>query len=244
MISMCRHELAKKNGKAADGRQRYKCLDCGTRFVEKRGPLGAMRIDTKTAATVLSMLCEGSGVRAVSRITGVDKATVCKLLALIGDRCKTFMDREFRNLHVNRVQVDEVWQFVGCKQKTAERLNHGPEVGDAWLFTALEQDTKLLVCWQLSKRGGWDFEAFLSRLATATQGKFQLSTDAHKSYPNAVSRHLHGRVSYGQVVKNFGNVKKDSNQRYSPASKFPTSPWLASICASVPLRSGVGWPTV
>jgi IS1 family transposase len=126
------------------------------------------------------------------------------------------MERRFQSLIVGRVECDEVWQFIFCKQKTTDRKGYGHETGDSYLWTGIERDTKLLFCWHLGKRTGWDAEAFCDKLDRATVGRFQLSTDAFSAYPNAIARRMSGRVDYGQVVKIFGHDRDDHQRRYSP----------------------------
>jgi IS1 family transposase len=180
--------------------------------------LGGMIIDLDRAEMILGMLCEGSSVRAVARLTSTDPHTVIKLLVLVGKRCKRLMARQIRNLIVGRVQCDEVWQFIYCKEKTATKRSYGPEVGDSYLWTGIERDTKLILAWHLGKRTAWDAEKFCDNLLDATHGHFQLSTDAFTAYPNAIARRFSQRVDYGQVVKIFGSENpKDEARRYSPA---------------------------
>jgi transposase-like protein/IS1 family transposase len=214
----CQHERRKKNGKDENGTQRFKCLECGARFREARpNPLGIMRIDLDRAELILKMLCEGSSVRVVSRITGTDTHTILDLMSLVGQRCKRYMELRFQKLQAVHVQVDEVWQFVGCKEATARIKHKGPEVGDSYLFTAIERDSKLLLYWHLGKRTGDDTLFFCKKLAGCVDGQFQLSSDAFSAYANAVAKTMILRVDYGQVVKIFAHDLTDAGRKYSPA---------------------------
>src|ERR1017187_10395259 len=110
---------------------------------------------------VISALCEGCSVRSTSRMTGVAKGTILRLLADVGKVCAEYQDRVIRNVASKRVQVDEIWSFVGAKQKnvTAERAER--EIcGDAWTFVAIDADTKLAISWLVGRRDAGCATAF------------------------------------------------------------------------------------
>src|ERR687883_394841 len=101
------------------------------------------KLTTEARAQILHLLCEGNSIRAVTRLTGVSKTTVSKLVVDAGSACAWYQDRVFRNLDCKRVQVDEIWGFVGAKQKnvaTAKRQDMA--YGDVWLWIATDADTK------------------------------------------------------------------------------------------------------
>jgi hypothetical protein len=94
-------------------------------------------------------------------MTGVAKHTVLKLLVELGAACSAFLNETMQNLSCSRIQVDEIWQFVGCKQKnvTVKRIDQDGICGDVWTWTAIDADTKVIPCWMLGC-------AIRSRLAT------------------------------------------------------------------------------
>ena len=102
---------------------------------------------------VISCLVEGNSIRATVRMTGVAKNTVVKLLAEVGRACSIYQDKAFRNLPCKRIQCDEVWSFVGAKEKNTTAETKAKGWGDCWTWTALDADTKLMVSWRL---GAWD----------------------------------------------------------------------------------------
>src|SRR5437016_4477199 len=108
----CQHARAKKFGKTASGEQRYRCLDCGRTFTASTRQLAGMRIGVEKAAGILAMICEGVSVRATSRLTDTDPHTIIDLLVLVGERCKTFLEKAIASVIVDDVQCDEVWQFI------------------------------------------------------------------------------------------------------------------------------------
>jgi IS1 family transposase len=160
-------------------------------------------------------------IRATSRITGIDLKTILELLVLVGRRCKKFMEREIAAVLVEDVQVDEIWGFVGMKQKTAERLGvAGEGVGDAYCFTAFERHTKLVLTWHLGQRNQPDTDFFCEKLrdaAAPANGRYQLSTDGFQPYKVAVPNQLSGHVDYGMIIKIFGKQTVTDQRTYSPA---------------------------
>ena len=119
---------------------------------------------------------------------------------------------------VQDVQVDEIWSFVGMKERT-KRIQGvtDPELGDAYTFVALERTSKLALAWHLGRRTAEDASRFAAKLSGATEGRFQLSTDGFNAYPAAIEEHLGGRVDYAQYVKVYGNDFSEE-RRYSPPS--------------------------
>ena len=90
-----------------------------------------MRIKTKDAATVLGMLLEGMSVRACERITGMKRDTICRLIATVGENCQALLDETVKNVPVSDVECDEIWSFVGMKEKTKIARHYGNDVGDS-----------------------------------------------------------------------------------------------------------------
>src|SRR6266487_2675098 len=104
---------------------------------------------TKQAA-ILKALTEGSSIRSTARMVSVSKATVLRLLVDAGRFCAIYQDAKLRNLPCRRIEADEIWAFVGAKQRHAKRVGDG----DIWTYTALCADTKLMVTWLVGQRSG------------------------------------------------------------------------------------------
>jgi len=206
-------------GKDANGNPRRRCNACKATFgIIPPRPLGAMRIDLDKAVLCLSMLTEGSSIRSTERVSGIHRDTICRLLRKAGEKCEALLNRLVRSVAVTDVQADELWCFVGMKEKTKERLGRtDPELGDAYTWIALERETKLALSWHLGRRTSADASVFMAKTAAATSGRFQLTTDGLNAYPAAVEEHLGGRVDYGQLIKTYSSETVDSERRYSPA---------------------------
>lgn len=212
----------KKFGRHRNGRQRYRCKKCCRTFTQEcHKPLAAMRLPLDRALACLQLLVEGVSVRSIERLTGVGKRTILSLLVFVGARCERLMNRRIRQVKVRDVQADEIWGFVGCKQKTKHLLGKGDEAGDAYCFVAIERHTKLILAWHLGRRTTEDTELFIEKLNLATKGEFQLTTDGYETYPDAVSLSLGVRVSFAQLVKTYTAAhpqqSPEGERRYSPS---------------------------
>ena len=197
-----------------------------------------MRLAPAQAVMCLRMLLEGTSIRSVERLTGVNRNTIVSLLVNVGGRCQQFLDRALRDVPVADVQADEIWSFVGCKEKTRERNNYAEYFGDAYCYTAIERDTKLLIAWHLGKRCPADTQQFADKLARATAGRFQLATDGYTPYRTAVPAALGSRVDFARLVKVYA-VPEGEERRYSPpqvVAAIPTpccgNPDPTKICTS------------
>jgi IS1 family transposase len=149
------------------------------------------------------------------------------------------MDENIRGVVVEEVQLDEAWQFVYCKAKTAARKGLGQEVGDSYLYTAIERNTKLMLTWHFGKRDQWHTDYFCAKVARATSGNFLVSTDGWQPYRSAVIRHLGTRIQHGVIVKIFGNPPQSDQRTYSPApiiafkkEQAYNLPKMSRICTS------------
>src|SRR5260221_9429236 len=173
-----------------------------------------LKIGKKVA--VVSMLAEGASIRAIERITGVNQNTIMSLNRRVGDACKKIMDEKMRDLPCKQIEVDEIWGFIGAKQKNARRAG---AYGDVWTFIALDADTKLIPSFVVGKRDAYHAKAFMSDLASRLKNRVQISSDALAAYEDAVERGFGADVDYGQIVKTYSvtALGKAAAVRYSPA---------------------------
>lgn len=216
MIDFCRHENRKKHGRDRNRNQRFRCLDCGATWTE-RGPkpLGDMRISMRDATNSLGMLLEGMSIRATQRLTGVDRNTLCDLILVVGENCQRLLDATVKDVPVDDVQVDELWSFIGMKEKTRIARGHSAEMGDSWTFLAIERNSKLILAHRIGQRDTDTCWAFLKQLDRATSGRFQVTTDGLAAYTQSVPFALGGRVDFAQLIKNYAATQETT--RYSPA---------------------------
>lgn len=169
-------------------------------------------------AQILTLLCEGSSMRSISRICDVSINTVSKLLVDAGKFCAGFHDAKVRDVRAKRIQVDEIWSFVGAKQKNVPDMKAPMDgAGDVWTWTAIEADTKLIVSHFVGGRDGECAMWFMDDLRTRLANRVQLTSDGHKAYLEAVEGAFGADVDYAMLVKLYGNAPENMKGRYSPA---------------------------
>lgn len=174
------------------------------------------RLPLAKRVAVISALVEGCSVRSTVRLTGVAKGTVLSLLARVGEACATFQDEAIRNVAAKRVQIDEIWSFVGAKQKnvTVENAARGA-VGDVWTFVAIDAQSKLVLSWLVGLRDAGCATDFMQDVAGRLRNRIQLTTDGHKMYLSAVEDAFGGDIDYSMLVKIYGS-SAERDTRYSP----------------------------
>ncbi|MEA2172905.1 MAG: hypothetical protein QOD00_497 [Blastocatellia bacterium] len=201
-----------------------------------------MRLDFSKALLVLQLLVEGCSVRTTERITGISKRAILSLLVLAGERCERLLDEKIRKVKVNDIQADEIWAYVGMKEKTKKRKGKDETtLGDAYTFVAFERESKLILAWHLGRRTERDTLEFTEKIFKAVEGtenRFQVSTDGFPAYPDAMAYSLGTRVDYAKLVKIYGPSQGDEH-RYSPSrilEAIPTpvfgNPDPEKICTS------------
>jgi IS1 family transposase len=180
------------------------------------------KLSADERAQVLQLLCEGMSMRAITRVTGVSKNTVAKLLNDAGAALGAYQDAALRNLKCERVQVDEIWSFTYAKQKNVAKAKAAPEAaGDTWTWTAICADTKLVFSVLVGGRDAEYAYEFMSDVQSRLAGRTQLTSDGHRVYLQAVRDAFGGDVDYAQLVKIYGGTPEAGGRgggRYSPAS--------------------------
>ena len=156
-------------------------------------------------------------MRAISRMTGVSRNTINKLLIDLGTACSIYQDKVFRNLKCQRIQCDEIWSFVGCKQKNVTPGNKANGWGDVWTWVALCPDTKLVPCWFVASRDAGAAYHFIHDLKGRLANRVQLTTDGHKAYLSAVEDAFGAEIDYAMLQKIYGAAPEGPEVRYSPA---------------------------
>ena len=188
----------------------------------KRGILGGMKqLSTAERARIVSALVEWNSIRAISRMTGFSRNTIDKLLTDLGRNASIYQDRAFRNLTCKRIQCDEIWSFIGAKEKNASEEMKLAGWGDVWTWVAMDADTKLVPCWYVGTRDAGAAYHFMHDLADRLSHRVQLTTDGHKPYLTAVEDAFGTDVDYAQLVKIYGEGPK-TEARYSPAQCMGT----------------------
>ena len=184
------------------------------------------RLTTQERACILTVLSEGMGINAACRVTGASKNTVLKLLADVGQACALYQDQAMRNLTVKQLQVDEIWSFIGSKQKNVPADSdptHG--LGDCYTFTAIDPVTKVMPCWLVGFRTDECADQFMADLKPRLLNRVQLSTDGMGGYPKATAKHFGTDVDYAVIIKNYmpPPTTPEAKRRYSPNNVIGTT---------------------
>jgi transposase-like protein/IS1 family transposase len=242
----CRIEC-KRKGRDRKGNQRYQCRQCSKTFLEPREDhLDGMYLPMEKAESVLAMLLEGASVSTVERLTGVHHATILKLLVLAGEKCERIMADKIRNVQVRDLECDEVWSFIGKKEKRV-RPEDDQNLGDCYTFVAIERHSKLVLNVAIGKRNQTTTDVFVEGIRHATAHcKFQVTTDGFAPYRSAITTTLHDRLTgFAQLIKVY-RAPQDGEKRYSPAEvqSVETVPVYGQpdperICTSIVERSNL-----
>jgi IS1 family transposase len=175
------------------------------------------KLPSEKRAQALQMMAEGVSLRATTRMTGISRTTLLKLLEDAGQAFSEYQDRVLVNLPCKRIQVDETWAFCYAKQKNVPTAKAAPEgAGDIWTWVGLCADTKLVASWYVGGRDSTAAMTFMDDLAPRLASRVQLTSDGHKPYLEAVEGAFGGDVDYAVLVKIYGPAP-EGQRRYSPA---------------------------
>jgi IS1 family transposase len=176
------------------------------------------KLSSEERARILHLLCEGNSIRAIVRLTGSSKNTIAKLLVAAGKACMAYQDRVLVNLNCKRIEVDELWSFVGAKEKNvpADKKNTGT-MGDIWTWVSICADSKLVPAWYIGDRDSEAAMFFMDNLAKRLTHRVQLTSDGHAPYLEAVEGAFGADIDYAMLVKIYGAAPEGPQRRYSPA---------------------------
>lgn len=184
---------------------------------------------------ILNMLVEGMSMRSISRVEEVSINTVTKLLVDAGEACAAYHDEKVHDVHVKRVQCDEIWSFCYSKQKNIEKAKSPPPgAGDVWTWTALDRDNKMILAWEVGDRSAETALEFIKDLRKRLANRVHLTTDGHKSYLEVVGETFGADIDFAQLVKLYG--KSDQN--------YPERKYSPSVCKGAIKRKVIGQPSM
>jgi IS1 family transposase len=173
------------------------------------------KLSLEKQGTVIGALVEGVSMRSVERMTSIHRDTIMRLMVHSGQKCQELMDSSMHNLKCESLQVDEIWCYVGKKQRHVKITDNLNEVGDQWVFVALDADSKLIPSFLVGKRTARNAVAFIEDLSQRLDNRVQLSSDSLKAYVDAIELAFGSEVDYGQIVKTY-EAEPIGPGRYSP----------------------------
>lgn len=172
-------------------------------------------LKTEKQIAVISALAEGSSIRSIERITGINRNTIMNLGVRVGQGCARLLDVKMRDLTCNQLQLDELWGFIGKKERQVLPTDN-PELGDVWTFCAIDAETKLIPSFKVGKRTAANTQEFVRDIANRIKNKPQISTDGFRKYVDAVEMAFGADIDYGMIVKKFGHdFETQPGRRYS-----------------------------
>ena len=243
----CHSEAFKKFGTYGDSDvQRYRCKVCGaTRSDATREWLPSSRVEADKAIQALSLLTEGTSMRAISRHVGMHRDTVASLLVTTGANCQRLFDDRVRGIRPKYIELDELWNFVHTKEKRLKPADPN-EWGDTYTWTALDSQTKLLICYLVGKRDAASAHQFVRDLSSRVVGRTQATSDGFRSYIPAMEEYFGADVDFAQLVKIYGKPDNAGPDWYGPGKVIETVPTPISgtpderhICTSHVERSNL-----
>lgn len=238
----CKSE-SKRFGKHRNGLQRFRCTECKRTFTEDHEL--AFRIEDylneSRGIMAIQLLVEGCSIRTTERITGLHRDAITRLLLAAGARAQNVMDTLVQNVKATDVQADEIWGFIGKKEKKklGEDANDDT-LGDCYTWVAMDRNLKIILAFAVGRRTLANAQLLMGRLrfATCAKTRFQLSTDGLEAYKAAVDEFVGDRCDFAQLVKTYAQPQ-ENEKRYSPAvctgaKKVVVSgnPLEANICTS------------
>jgi IS1 family transposase len=179
-------------------------------------------LSTDKQIGIIGALCEGSSIRAIERMTGVHRDTIMRLGVKVGRGCVTLLDSKMRNLRCEQLQLDEIWGFIGKKQRNLE-VGDDPSLGDVWTFCAIDSDTKLVPSFTVGKRDDVTANAFVADLSERVNNRVQLSADGLGEYLEAVDLAFGGNADFAQVIKTYVTDPSIRPERRYSSPKIVTS---------------------
>jgi transposase-like protein len=189
-----------------------------------------LSIDKKIAFT--AALAEGSSIRSIERMTSIHRETIMRLGVRIGQGCARLLDQKMRNLNSTSIQVDEIWGFVGKKDRAVKETDDTNPMGSVWTFCAIDTDSKIVPSYKVGKRNHETANAFMYDLSGRLKNRIQLASDGFAPYYEAVELACGADVDYSQIVKSFEtgeDGKYTPERKYSPPKFVSVSKYAISL---------------
>jgi IS1 family transposase len=161
-------------------------------------------LKTEKQIAVISALAEGSSIRSIERMTGINRNTIMNLGVRIGQGCARLLDAKMHDLTCENLQFDEIWGFIGKKQKHLTPYDDHTN-GDVWTFCAIDADTKLIPSFKVGKRTAETTQTFVKDVASRIKNRPQISTDGLAKYVDAVDLAFGANVDYGMIIKTYSH---------------------------------------
>jgi IS1 family transposase len=159
-------------------------------------------LSTEKQVAIIGGLAEGSSIRSIERITGVHRDTIMRLGVRVGKGCQTLLDRKMRDLPCKQLQFDEIWGFIGKKERHCSP-DDSFELGDVWTWVAIDSETKIVPSFKVGKRNLATANLFVADVASRMKNRVQISSDALGAYVEAIETNFGANVDFAQIIKTY-----------------------------------------
>jgi len=149
----------------------------------------------------ISCLTEGVSIRATECLTSVHRDTIMRLGVQVGEGCERLHDGLMRDLQVPLLQFDEIWGYVGKKQRQVQPGE--TDKGDAYTFIALDATNKAIIAYRTGKRNDATTYAFVNDVWERIINRPQITSDGYGPYIGAVAECFGDGADYAQIVKHL-----------------------------------------
>lgn len=216
----CNHENVKRFGTYGKKKiQRYRCQNCKTSFSDTRhGRFGHHYLTLEQTSKIISLMLEGVSIRAIGRLTRIDRNTILSVLLTAGVKARSLFNTRIRKVRAHFIQLDETWTFVHTKEKHLAR-NDPQEWGDAYTWVGLDSETKLVISYLVGKRDAVCANEFVKDLNNRVIGRCQITSDGFRPYIEAVEEAWGADVDFAQLIKIYGRPDNSGPEWYRPGSK-------------------------
>jgi len=172
---------------------------------------------------IVSALVEGNSIRSTARMVGVEHKTVMRVLLRVGDRCGQILNERMRRLPCKIVQLDEIWTYVGKHERFVRAEDNPADVGDQYVFVAMDSETKLIPSFRVGKRNAETTWYFVQDLQQRLASRAQITTDGFRPYLSAIEDAFGASVDYAMLVKLYSDSGQ-ADTRYSPGQIVDARP--------------------
>ena len=184
------------------------------------------RLSLDKRAKIIQLIVEGNSLRSCSRIADVSITTVSKLLVDVGRACLKFHSQTAIRIRCKRVQCDEIWSFVYCKDKNVVDEKYG--IGSVWTWVAIDADSKFVISWFAGERTLEAATFFMNDLWCRLRTRVQLTTDGYKGYQEAVADTFGRNVDFAQLVKQYNEREHYIGARRIPIAGKPDKKYITT----------------
>lgn len=169
-------------------------------------------------ASVVASLVDGSSIRATERMQEVHRDTIMRLGVEAGEACLRLHHVMIRDLNVSELELDELWAFIGKKQKRVTKEDDAKAMGDQYTYLGIDRNKKLIVSFVTGKRDLTTTDAFVRDLRGRVLNRPQVTTDGFEPYVEAIDRTFGSEVDYAVLIKDYASdpTAKKAQHRYSP----------------------------